>query len=112
MLGDIVDLDTTNCEQALLVQEHLFSAFKHAQSDIRLGERPSRALVRLSFSLMHNLLDCLAEKDLQAQDSMTGVLSSICESSSTRKGTGAANNNSSSFAPGQPSCSGEADKAS
>lgn len=30
LLSDIVERDTTNCEQALLLKDHLFDAFKHA----------------------------------------------------------------------------------
>ena len=63
-LAYVVDRDTTNCEQVTQIKDYLFTAFKHARSEIRLGERPLRALVRLSFSLMHNLLGQLSEKEL------------------------------------------------
>lgn len=62
-LADVMETDTTNPEQSNTLKQHLLDAFKHAQSDIRHGERPKRSLVRFSLNLMKSFLSRLCVKE-------------------------------------------------
>ena len=103
LLTEVIEKgDATNYESVDEIRDCLFESLKHARSEIRLGERPLRALVRLSFSLMHNFLSRLSEKKATSngQDSnVTFTLPSVGESSSTRKITKANHGNFHSLPP-------------